>query len=307
MDELESSIGRRRRLPPLAALRAFEAAARHLSFRNAAEELAVTPTAISHQIRQLEDSLGMPLFFRKIRSIALTPAGELLYPTLRDGFDAFERAIRALARPQKLAGVTLTATALFTARCLLPALPAFRTGCAGIDLRFHASDEVIDLRDGRADLAIRYGGGPYAGLVTAPLLTERFAVLCSPALGITAPEDLKTVPLLHTHWRKPDKGPSWTRWANLAGLPTDLVQQTVSFQDDGHALQAAIAGHGAVIASLVLARPELEAGLLIQPFTAEIPGAAYTLVATEDALARADVQRVWQWLKERFGQPQRSD
>ena len=138
-----------RRLPPLASLRAFEAAARHLSFKRAAEELLVTPTAISHQVRLLEETIGLRLFLRGTRQVTLTAEAQLLYPVLRDGFDAFARALGALrARPGRPA-VTITATTAFTARWLLPRLAGFRERRPDIDLKLLASEETVDLEGGR--------------------------------------------------------------------------------------------------------------------------------------------------------------
>lgn len=289
---------RHRRLPPLAALRAFEAAARQLSFRRAAEELAVTPTAISHQIRLLEAALGMALFVRQVRRVALTDAGQRLYPTLRDGFDAFERAILDLSQQSRRKAVTLTATTLFTARRLLPALGRFRSEHPAFDLRLHASDEAVDLHAGSADVAVRYGSGPFDGLVAEPLLAERFGVLCSPHLGIASADDLKRATLIHTEWKRPGLAPDWRRWVRLAGARDLAVEEGPCLTDDGHALQVAVAGHGVVIASLVLARPEIDAGLLVHPFGPEIAGETYHILATPENAACADVKAVCTWLRQ---------
>lgn len=297
MPELPSSIVHRRRLPALAALRAFEAAARHLSFRQAADELSVTPTAVSHQIRLLEEVLGMSLFVRHVRRVTLTDAGERLYPTLRDGFDAFERAIMDLSPQNRRKAVTLTATTLFTARRLLPALGRFRADHPLFDLRLHASDDVVDLRTGVADIAIRYGTGLFDGLVAESLIVERFGILCSPQLRISNSDDLAHATLIHTEWKRPGMAPDWTRWARLAGMTDLAVGEGPRFTDDGHALQAAVAGHGVVIASLVLAQPEIEAGLLVHPFGPEIQGGSYHIVATAANMACADVQAVRAWLR----------
>lgn len=291
-------MSRHRRLPPLAALRAFEAAARQLSFRRAAEELAVTPTAISHQIRLLEAALGMALFVRQVRRVALTDAGQRLYPTLRDGFDAFERAILDLSQQSRRKAVTLTATTLFTARRLLPALGRFRSEHPAFDLRLHASDEAVDLHAGSADVAVRYGAGPFDGLVAEPLLAERFGVLCSPHLGIANADDLKRATLIHTEWKRPGLAPDWRRWVRLAGARDLAVEEGPRLTDDGHALQAAVAGHGVVIASLVLARPEIDAGLLVHPFGPEIEGETYHILATPENAACADVKAVCTWLRQ---------
>lgn len=297
MDNFNSSINKRRKLPPLGALRAFEAAARHLSFRRAAEELAVTSTAVSHQIRLLEDTLSQPLFIRHVRRVALTEAGRSLYPTLRDGLDAFERAIEEIRPQNRRRSVTLTATTLFTARRLLPALDAFRRSNPDLDLRMHASDDVVDLASGGADIAVRYGSGPFGGLVAEPLFAERFGVVCDPRLGLSHPKDLMSVPLLHVDWKRRGDDPDWERWAKMAGLTELSVGNGPRFTDDSHALQAAIAGHGAAIGSLELARPELDAGLLVNPFGPIMPGEVYHIVATPRAMATEGVMAVRAWLK----------
>ena len=301
MTEYLSSMPRHRRLPPLAALRAFEVAARHLSFRRAADELAVTPTAISHQIRLLEETLGMTLFVRQVRRVTLTDAGRRLYPTLREGFDAFEQIIADLSPQSWRKAVTLTATTLFTARRLLPALGAFRSAHPDLDLRLHASDDLVDLHTGIADIAVRYGTGPFDGLIAEPLLSERFGVLCSAGLQIVDVDDLRRATLIHTEWKRPGIAPDWRAWARLAGLADLRLDEGLRFTDDGHALQAAIAGHGVVIASLVLARPEIEAGLLVQPLRPEIVGATYNIVATPQNMVCADVRAVRDWLRAAVG------
>ena len=144
-----------RRLPPLAALRAFEAAARHLSFKRAAEELLVTPTAVSHQIRLLEETMGLRLFERRTRQVVMTEAAQRLYPVLRDGFDAFARTIDGLSAKPRPSTVTLTATRAFTARLLVPRVASFQERRSDVTLRLLAADEPVDLAAGTADLAIR--------------------------------------------------------------------------------------------------------------------------------------------------------
>lgn len=301
MDEVNSAVSRARRLPPLAALRAFEAAARHLSFREAAAELAVTPTAISHQIRLLEETLGIALFVRRTRRVALTEAGQRLYPPLRDGFDSFARVIANLIPKQDRPGVTLSATTQFTSRRLLPAVPAFNACHPDIDLRLHASEEPVDIAAAAADIAVRYGGEIGAGLQSEPLLAERFGLLCSPMLGLTGPEDLHRTALLHTDWLR-DTTPDWRRWAKLAGVTGLKLDQGARFTNGDHAIQAAIAGQGAIIASLVLAEEEIRAGLLVQPFGPVIKGIYYQIVTRVEPPAR-EVVEVVNWLREVVARP----
>ena len=294
---MTSSIGRRRDLPPLATLRAFEAAARHLSFRAAAAELGVTPTAISHQIRLLEATLGQAMFVRHVRRVSLTPAGALLYPILRDGFDAFERGVVQLRRARLRTTVVVSATRLFTARLLVPAVGGFAAAHPAIDLHLHASDLPVELDGGAADIAVRYGDGPFGDLVATPLLTERVGILCSPTLGIATPDDLRRVPLLHSDWTSPIPGPDWASWARLAGIEGLPVTTGPRFTDDGHALQAAIAGQGAIVSSLTLAAPDLAAGLLVHPFGPVIEGGGYHVLTTRAAAVRPEIVAVRAWLE----------
>ena len=286
-----------RKLPPLAALRAFEAAARHLSFRKAAEELAVTPTAVSHQLRLLEATLGLQLFERHVRRVSLTRAGEHLYPVLRNGFDDFARAIAELRPPSRRRTVTISATTLFTARRLIPALGAFRARWPQIALSLYASDEAVDLSAGAADVAVRYGAGPFGALVSEPLWQERFGIVCSPSLGLRDPADLASAALIHSEWRRRDLQPDWRRWQALARVAGLNVADGLHITDESHAIQAAVAGQGVVIASLLLVEDELSRGVLVHPFGPVIEGHRYHLIATEENMAGAEVQAVRHWLK----------
>lgn len=286
-----------RRLPSLAGLRAFEAAARHLSFRKAAAELAVTPTAISHQLRLLEATLGLPLFERHVRRVSLTQAGAQLYPVLRDSLDTIARAVAELSPQHRRSSVTVSATTLFTARRLIPALGLFQSRWPQFALRLHASDEAVDLSSGDADIAVRYGAGPFGSLVSEVLCRERFGVVCSPALGLREPADLIATTLIHSEWRRRDLQPDWRRWQALAGVAGLDVEAGLRFSDESHAIQAAIAGQGAVITSLLLVEDELARGVLVHPFGPVIEGHHYHLVATAEALASRDVQAVAEWLR----------
>lgn len=286
-----------RKLPPLAALRAFEAAARHLSFSRAADELAVTPTAISHQLRLLEATLGLPLFERHVRRVSLTQAGAQLYPVLRDGLDSFAHAIADLSPQPRRSAVTVSATTLFTARRLIPALGSFQAQWPQFALRLHASDDAVDLAGGAADIAVRYGAGPFAGLVSELLSQDRFGVVCSPALGLRAPTDLNTAMLIHSEWHCRDLQPDWRRWQALAQVPGLNVDAGLRITDESHAIQAAVAGQGVFITSLLMVEDELARGVLVHPFGPIIEGHHYHLVATEENMASVDVQAVRQWLK----------
>ena len=287
-------------MPPLAALRAFEAAARHLSFQKAAEELAVTPTAISHQIRLLEETLGLALFERHVRRVSLTGAGQSLFPVLQEGFDSFARAVAALHPPLARRAVTLTAPTFFMARCLLPALGTFHAHHPQFDVHFHAADTVVDLHAGGADAAVRYGIGPFPGLESEKIGTDRFGVVCSPALDLRTHADLARTPLIHMDWKRRERVPDWRQWRQHAKLSAqDLdIDAGARFTDDSHALQAAVAGHGVAIASLTLVRAELAAGLLVHPFGPVLDGDSYYFLTTPAKAQRPDVQAVRAWVRD---------
>lgn len=269
-----------RRLPPLSALRAFEAAARHGSFKQAAAELAVTPTAISHQIRAIEEFTGLAFFERRTRRVVLTDAGAQLYPVLRDGFDAFADAIEKLTRRRGRIQVTITATLAFTARWLVPRLQAFRTLHPQYDLHLLATDDVVDLEKAGVDVAIRYGAGGYPGFDVVPLFADRFAPVCNPLLDVQAPADLVQKPLIDLDWRRRHpSNPTWARWFAAAGLSPPDDPPLLRFSDEGHAIQAAVAGQGVALVSLALVRDELAAGQLVQASPITIAGFRHHVLA----------------------------
>ena len=284
-------------LPPLPALRAFEAAARHLSFKQAAEELAVTPTAISHQIRLLEEMLGLRLFERRPRRVTLTAAGTALFPPISGAFAAMREAVGRVAETKHRRGLTLSATTAFTAKWLVPRLTRFAEAHPDINLRLHASDEVVTLGTGRADVAVRYGPGPFPDLISEPLFEECFAPICSPRLGVQSPEDLKRQTLLHSEWRKVDSmTPSWTRWCEAAGFEGLDTGAGPVFLDDSHLIQATVAGQGVALLSPVLVREELSAGYLVQPFGTELPGYAYHLVYPPQSNCAEEIEILKHWI-----------
>ncbi|CAN7456931.1 LysR substrate-binding domain-containing protein [Variovorax sp. LjRoot84] len=307
MDELNSPVRRPRRLPPLSSLRAFEAAAAHLSFQRAAAELSVTPTAISHQVRGLESTLGQPLFRRLTRQLALTPAGLRLFHALREGFDVLEAGVHALRERSASDTVTLTTNTAFAAKWVLPRMAAFRAACPGIELRLHASDLLVDLARGDADLAIRSGSGDWPGLVTAELMAERYAPVCSPLLGLKRVQDLPKHRLIHSDWQPQARAPAvWSRWFEEAGIAASKSRTTraasgLSFSDETHALLATLAGHGVALLSLTLCAEELRSGALLQPFGPALATGSYFLTAAEGREREPAVRAVWQWIAGQAG------
>lgn len=287
-----------RRLPPLSALKAFEAAARHGSFKRAADELAVSPTAISHQIRALEAYMGVSLFGRQVRQVKLTDAGAQLFPVLQDGFDGFERVIEQLRHTSRRSRVTLTATSAFTAKWLMPRVAAFHVLHPDIDLHLHASDEAVDMTDRTFDIALRYGQGPYPGLITEAMFTDTFAPVMNPRLGIASIDALGATPLIHFEWKRPSPlNPTWQHWFAQAGMPWNPALGHVRYSDEAHAIQAAVAGQGVALLSLDLVAEELAAGHLVQPFGPMMTGHTYHLATRADAAPSSAVKAVIDWLR----------
>lgn len=287
-----------RRLPPLSALRAFEAAARHGSFKHAAGELAVTPTAISHQIRFLEQYTGLTLFERKVRKVVLTDAGLALYPVLRDGFNAFETVLQRLGAAQARRRVIISATNAFMARWLAARVASFQALYPEIDLELHASDQAVDLGADVADVAIRYGRGPYPGMVAEPLFADCFAPVSSPRLGPLTLADLDQVPLIDFKWTQDHPlNPTWKSWFAAAGLPWKARHSQLLFSDESHAIQAALASQGIALLSLELVADDIAAGRLTQPFGPIIPGHTFHLVRSAGHLHEPDVDSVLAWLR----------
>lgn len=290
-----------RRLPPLLAIRAFDAVARHASFKAAADEIGVTPTAISHQIRLLEESLDQRLFTRSARGVALTPAGEILFrasggifATLRDAVESIE----TLSRPGTL---TLSTTSNFLTNWLVPRLPSLHQLHPSLELRFHSSVALADLNGTMADCAVRYSMQADESLDSTLLHRDRFVLVGSPQLKLRSLKDLPGMTLFHIDNRHvPSPEPSWQHWKSVFG-PEDLdVQSGIRFDDETHAIQAAIAGQGILLASELLVRRALQQGLLHIALPGALPGANYYFVSSRDKARREDVQQVKAWLQLEF-------
>ncbi len=297
-------------LPPVLALRAFEAAARLLSFTRAAAELGVTPTAISHQIRRLEVHCGTPLFRRRPRPLALTPAGEALFPAVRDAFQAMADAIARLPSRAAAGSLRVTTTNAIAARWLLPHLPAWRQAHPGIRLDIAGTDAVLDLRAGEADVAIRYARCPPPGLCATELLRDGFQVVASPALVRGArlplpPAEILRLPLIEAVWSPGDNhAPTWQRWVAAAraqsgcALPSLSGLVSLSFREELHAIEAVIAGQGAAICSDALVAPELRDGRLVRVCSLSLPGYGFYLAYRADHSRLPLIAAFGTWLRE---------
>jgi LysR family transcriptional regulator, glycine cleavage system transcriptional activator len=298
-------------LPPLSALRAFEAAARLRSFSKAAGELNVTPAAISHQIHALEEDLGVRLFHRLNRSIELTASARILLPGLSDAFAGIQASVRRLRVHNDTGTLTATASPSFAAKWLVLRLHRFQAQHPQIDVRISATDDVVDLATGDFDIAIRYGTGRYPGLAVELLLENEVFPACSPRLleagpPLRTPDDLAHHALIHDQAVDRDPlVPTWAMWLKAAGATRVPATSGLTFSVGHLALDAAIAGHGVVLAYSTIAAADLAAGRLVRLFSLALPDLfAYYIVTAPGALERPKVRAFRDWLrKEADGPP----
>jgi LysR family glycine cleavage system transcriptional activator len=309
------------RLPPLNALKAFEATARHLSVKKAAAELSVTPAAVSHQIKALEDYLGLPLFHRHNRALELTEAARACLPKLREGFDNLLQAVERL-RAHKGGGMLMVSAApSFAARWLMPRLHRFLDEQPEVDVRVSArlrraseggrkgaTAERNTLEDWLADsdIAILYGRGDYPGFHVDKLIPLTITPICSPRLvthpqhPLRRPEDLAHHLLLHDETGDLYDGvPFWSVWLKAAGMDGVDLRRGPHFSHAVLAFESAIEGHGVVATMPVLAEADLHSGRLVTPFALRVPLlSAYYLVCREENARRPAVAAFREWLLE---------
>ena len=297
-----------RKLPPLGALRAFEAAARHLSFNAAADELGVTPTAISHQIRQLEEHCGHALFRRRPRPLVLTPRGERLFPVLKEGLDNFAAAMAGVLDTTEREGpLRVTTTNAFAHRWLVPRLPLWRQAHPDVALEIIGTDALIDLDAGEADLAIRYQRHMPSGLAAHEIVRDRFWPMGSPALLAAMPvsraADLARHTLIHMHWQLWEPSPpTWQRWLEALrgrdpGAPRAADLAALSFREELHAIEAVIAGQGIAVLSDVLVGRELASGALVKVLDLPLDGFGFYLAYVSAHPRKATIEAFRAWLR----------
>ncbi len=285
-----------RRLPSLTALRAFEAAARHLSFVRAAAELHVTPAAISQQVRGLEEHLGLPLFRRRARGLVLTDAGASYLPGVSEGFDRLAHATEHLQGADLKGRLSISVLPSFGVAWLAQRLPDFWSRYPEIDLHVDASPDLIDFADGAYDLAVRYGHGRYPGLRATLLMTENVYPVCSPTLlhgpnALRRPRDLRHHTLLHDFGDRHDEpGLSWRSWLRELGVPAIDPTAGPKFADSTAMLRTVETGAGVMIGRSALVDDLLLSGRLVRPFPVSRPADfAYYMVVPE---ATADVPKI---------------
>ncbi|HMR30392.1 MAG TPA: transcriptional regulator GcvA [Geminicoccaceae bacterium] len=293
------------RLPPLNALRAFEAAARHLSFVKAAEELHVTPAAISHQVKGLEEQLGVALFTRLPRGLVLGDAGRAMLPELARGFDHFARAVRGAVAGDVAGELRITMIPSFAQLWLLPRLQRFIAAYPDVRLTMQGSAELVDLARSDIDLGIRYGGGHYPGLWSRLLFTEETFPVCAPALldgppPLRRPADLRHHRLL-SDWdiTSGEAWLTWAAWAGHLGQPDLRADDGLRLSDSMMLMEAAVSGLGVAIGRTSLAAGHLAAGRLVRPFAITKPADyAYYVVAPEGSETRPRIRAFVDWLME---------
>jgi LysR family glycine cleavage system transcriptional activator len=288
-----------RSLPSLNGLRAFEAAARHLSFTRAAEELNVTQAAISHQIKELEERLGIRLFRRLNRTLMLTDEAQRLYPAARDAFDRLAEAVEGLKARDTVGPLTVSVLPSFAAKWLVPRLSHFQERHPDIDLRISALERLVDLGRDDVDIAIRFGAGKWPGVRADLLLKNHLTPVCSPSMlhRLSEPAELAHVTLLHESMEPMAAFPDWARWLSVAGVSGVDVSRGLRFSHTHILLQAAIDGRGVALGQLALAADDLAAGRLVAPFNLKLPtGYAYYLAYLPGAAEQPKIKAFREWI-----------
>jgi LysR family transcriptional regulator, glycine cleavage system transcriptional activator len=295
----------RRPMPPLNALRAFESASRHLSISLAANELNVTPAAISHQVKLLEDHIGLPVFERNGRGLALTDAGAAGLRELRQGFASLAAAMDAIESLGEAGVLSVSVAPSFASKWLLPRLESFQAAYPEIDVHVSASMQLADFSKDGVDIAIRYGAGGYSDVVFEKLLTETLIPVCSPEFlhssqPLQSAHDLVGVTLLHDD--SPDNDPScpnWEMWLRAAGVSDVDASRGPRFNQASMVIESAILGRGVALTKSALAAADIKSGRLVRPFEASLPvDFAYYFVAPKAKLNLPKVVFFRDWLRD---------
>ncbi len=292
-----------RRLPPLNALRAFEAAARRASMSAAADELAVTPAAVSHQIKTLEEYFGVALFHRAVRSIRLTDRGAALLPFLSEGLDLWAAGCRKLSALEDDAPLVISSAPVFAGKWLVRHLADFNAHYPDITVRLDGSLSVVDFNTDDVDAAIRFGTGPYPGLHSDALVNEDVIPVCAPELQngahpLLTPDDLAYHTLIHVDWyAAAGTQPDWAMWLKTAGVTGVEGSKGPVVTSDSLAVEAALNGGGVVLVSEFLVRHDLESGRLVKPFDLMLPSNHwYWFVCPPENLERPKILAFRDWL-----------
>lgn len=291
------------RLPPLTALRGFEAAARHMSFSHAAAELHVTPAALSFQIKSLEEHLGQPVFRRLNRAVELTEAGRSLAPGVSDGFAALTAAWRNTQRLVDASVLTVTSGPAFTAKCLAPFLYEFAQKHAGIDLRLAATLRLLDFERDEVDVAIRFSQSADPKLFSHAFGNEWVTPVMTPELAerYSTPDELAHAPLIHdSSIDFLDHAPGWSTWFRALDINVDAAHGPRFSQAD-HAIDAALAGGGVALARMTIASKDVNDGRLVAPFALALQtDAQFRFLCAKGSESRPHIAAFLDWLIEKF-------
>jgi len=298
----------KRSLLPLNALRAFDAAARHMSFKKAADDLSVTPAAISQQIRSLEEFLGVELFRRTNRSLILTDAAQLSLAPLREAFAKMEESVDILTDSKGSQVIKVSVSPSFASKWLVPRLASYYERSPDAIVKITASMTITDFSAEDIDIAIRYGSGGYSGVYSEEILRETVFPVCSPDL-LDGAKQFETVcallqqPLIHDDsFSEDNSAPNWSMWLKAAGVEVPGGLPAIHFNTHALAIEAAVAGRGIALARSAIAEEDLKAGRLIKPFGDGIPvDFAHYIVCPEERLRNERVQDFIEWLKEETG------
>jgi len=286
------------RLPALNALRSFEVAARHLSFTKAAEELFVTQAAVSHQIKALEQDLGVPLFRRLNRSLALTEEGQTLLPYVRGAFEQLAMGVRQLEEFCRSGALTVTTTPSVAGHWLVGRLGRLKLAHPDIELRVNATERNVDLLREDIDCGIRHGSGEWAGLRADRLFQAKLAPLCSPSLlagdkPLSQPSDLVHHTLLHAL----DSADEWPLWLHAAGVDGIDLKRGLRFDSGEIALQAAASGVGIAMGRMPMMNDDIASGRLVEPFELSLDNHwAYYFVVPEAIAEQPKIEAFRNWL-----------
>jgi len=293
-----------RHIPGLASLKAFDASARHLNFTRAAAELNVTPAAVSHQIKELEEAVGVPLFQRTSRHMQLTRQGMILKPAIGEALEGLTRALQRIRQLENPTQVRVTASPSIAAKWLVPRLDRFLETAPGADVRIDVSSEPLDFEREDIDVAIRFGDGNYPGLMVEKLFHDTLFPVCAPELlkgakPLREPKDLLQFTLIHLEWEAQGAvWPNWRMWMLAAGVKDFNDTRGLHFSQTSLALQAAIDGHGVALGDSTLVGDDLAAGRLIKPFELALRSPAqfaYHLITRRDTAERPMTKafRIW--------------
>ena len=290
----------RLKLPPLNALHTFEVAARHMSFKDAAQELCITPTAVSHRIRALEEWLEIKLFNRLTRSLEFTKEGEAYATRVNQAFELIALASDDIRSSNEDGELVISTTMSFASNWLTPKLLAFQAEYNNLQVKVEGSDSILDLNRSNVDIAIRFGRGQYEDLHYDILFKDYVTPVCTPeyAKTLITPADLLNAPRINYHWSGfSEKDPSWQKWFKAAGVDAPEPGPVPTFSDEHMALTLAKAGKGIALIGTTAAAEYIASGDLVRPFPIALEDYTYYFTCLPQKLNNHKISAFYKWLK----------